>query len=144
MLKKRLPYVVIVFAFFMSACGNGVTSQPSYGNSDNSISPTTESQAEYGSTELPCEDTEPYVGKIVTCVARIGQYSCGSDSSGIISCSVPEFANYQYFLLIDGTNYADYNGKCLIVKGLVDYTYMGETNKQVLEINAGSDYSFCQ
>jgi hypothetical protein len=137
-MKKYLLVIFTIFSFTLFGCASTESGGSSF--------------SEYGSPQLPCEETDSYAGETVTCVVTMGEYSCGQSPLGdygdeTVYCGVPDWSNTRLLVTIKGKDYHDYNGKCLVLKGFVDYTDVTNpdgTTQQMLGITAGSDVSSCQ
>lgn len=137
-MKKYLLVIFTIFSFILFGCASTESGGSSF--------------PEYGSPRLPCEETDSYVGKTVTCVVTLGKDSCGQSPLGeygdeTVFCGVPDWDNPRLLVTIKGKDYHDYNGKCFVLNGFVDYTILTNwdgTDQQMLEIDAESNISSCQ
>lgn len=135
MFKMRLLYTVIVFALFMSACGNGVAVQPS--NESNSQSESPQVASANQSSQMPCTEAGSYMGQMVTCTLpqahclKSAGYPYGDDS---IICT-ESWPAHTFIVDLKRTNDRDfhyYDGKCLILSGVVTSMHSAQTVETIV------------
>ena len=89
---------------------------------------------------LSCGDADDYVGDFISC--RINRAYCSyrpSVGGSPTFCNDAPYPNHDFTLLVWGSDWSDFDGKCIIVKGLVTI-YQG---KPQIEATNRSQVSNC-
>lgn len=89
---------------------------------------------------LLCKDTVNNIGSKVSCTIQMAYCSYKPNIKGDPTfCNDVPYPNYSFTLLVWGSDWSDYNGKCIVVTGLVTL-YKG---KPQIEATSRSQVSFC-